>query len=110
MCIRDRTLILSVAAGVGLFLVVAFLRMLLGIALPKLLVVFYGLIFVLAAFVPKEFLSVAFDSGGVTTGPITVPFIMALGCLLYTSRAFSDRGQKAVYGVRRVLCFKIEQR
>ena len=77
--IPNMTLILSVAAGVGLFLVVAFLRMLLGIALPKLLVVFYGLIFVLTAFVPKEFLSVAFDSGGVTTGPITVPFIMALG-------------------------------
>ena len=77
--IPNMTLILSVAAGVGLFLVVAFLRMLVGIALPKLLVVFYGLIFVLAAFVPKEFLSVAFDSGGVTTGPITVPFIMALG-------------------------------
>lgn len=77
--IPNMTLILSVAAGVGLFLVVAFLRMLLGIALPKLLVVFYGLIFVLSAFVPKEFLSVAFDSGGVTTGPITVPFIMALG-------------------------------
>ena len=77
--IPNMTLILSVAAGVGLFLVVAFLRMLLGIALPKLLVVFYGLIFVLAALVPKEFLSVAFDSGGVTTGPITVPFIMALG-------------------------------
>lgn len=77
--IPNMTLILSVAAGVGLFLVVAFLRMLVGIALPKLLVVFYGLIFVLAAFVPKEFLSVAFDFGGVTTGPITVPFIMALG-------------------------------
>mgnify|MGYP002749616308 FL=1 len=77
--IPNMTLILSVAAGVGLFLVVAFLRMLLSIALPKLLVVFYGLIFVLAAFVPKEFLSVAFDSGGVTTGPMTVPFIMALG-------------------------------
>lgn len=40
--IPNMTLILSVAAGVGLFLVVAFLRMLLGIALPKLLVVFYG--------------------------------------------------------------------
>ena len=77
--IPNMTLILSVAAGVGFFLIVAFLRMLLGIALPKLLVVFYGLIFVLAAFVPKEFLAVAFDSGGVTTGPITVPFIMALG-------------------------------
>ena len=77
--IPNITLILSVAAGVGFFLVVAFLRMLLSVALPKLLVVFYALIFVLAAFVPKEFLAVAFDSGGVTTGPITVPFIMALG-------------------------------
>ena len=77
--IPNMTLILSVAAGVGFFLVVAFLRMLLSIALPKLLVVFYALIFVLAVFVPKEFLAVAFDSGGVTTGPITVPFIMALG-------------------------------
>ena len=77
--IPNRTLILSVAAGVGLFLVLSFLRMLIGIALPRLLVVFYALIFVLAAFVPKEFLAVAFDSGGVTTGPMTVPFIMALG-------------------------------
>ena len=56
-----------------------FLRMLIGVALPKLLVLFYGLIFLLATFVPKEFLAVAFDSGGVTTGPMTVPFIMALG-------------------------------
>ena len=77
--IPSGTLILSVAAGVGLFLVFAFLRMLIGIALPKLLVLFYGIIFLLAAFVPKEFLAVAFDSGGVTTGPMTVPFIMALG-------------------------------
>ena len=76
--IPNRTLILSVAAGVGLFLVFAFLR-LIGISLPKLLVLFYGMIFLLAAFVPKEFLAVAFDSGGVTTGPMTVPFIMALG-------------------------------
>ena len=58
---------------------VAFLRMLLGVALPPLLVAFYGIVFVLAAFVPREFLAVAFDSGGVTTGPMTVPFIMALG-------------------------------
>jgi len=77
--IPSGTLILSVAAGVGLFLVFAFLRMLIGVALPKLLLLFYGLIFLLAAFVPKEFLAVAFDSGGVTTGPMTVPFIMALG-------------------------------
>ena len=79
LSIPNMTLILSVAAGVGLFLTFAFLRMLLGISLPRMLVVFYGLVFLLAVFVPREFLAVAFDSGGVTTGPMTVPFIMALG-------------------------------
>ena len=73
------TLILAVACGVGVFLVIALLRMLFGIALPKLLIFFYLIVFVLAFFVPKNFQSVAFDSGGVTTGPMTVPFIMALG-------------------------------
>ena len=55
------------------------LRILFGIALPPLLFSFYILVFVLAMFVPENFLAVAFDSGGVTTGPMTVPFIMALG-------------------------------
>ena len=63
----------------GIFLVVALLRMLLGISLPPLLIVCYIIVFVLSIFVPKDFLAVAFDSGGVTTGPMTVPFIMALG-------------------------------
>lgn len=76
--IPNRTLILSVAAGVGLFLVFAFLRMLIGILLPRLLVLFYGIIFLLAAFVPREFLAVAFDSGGVTTGPMTATFLLPL--------------------------------
>lgn len=85
--IPNMTLILSVAAGVGIFLVMAFLRMLLGIPLPRLLVIFYAAIFLLAAFVPKEFLAVAFDSGGVTTGPMTVPFIMAMGVGLASVRS-----------------------
>ena len=72
-------LILSVACGVGVFLVVSLLRMLFSIALPPLLVGCYAVVFLLAFFVPPEFLAVAFDAGGVTTGPITVPFIMALG-------------------------------
>ena len=49
--IPNMTLILSVAVGVGIFLVMAFLRMLLGIPLPRLLVIFYAAIFLLAAFV-----------------------------------------------------------
>ena len=79
--IPNMTLILSVAVGVGIFLVMAFLRMLLGIPLPRLLVIFYAAIFLLAAFVPKEFLAVAFDSGGVASGPMTATFLLpfALG-------------------------------
>ena len=77
--IPNLVLILTVAGGVGLFLSVALMRMLFSKALPPMLVVFYLLVFGLALFVPKEFLAVAFDSGGVTTGPMTVPFIMALG-------------------------------
>ncbi len=77
--IPNKVLILAVAAGVGLFLVVALLRMLFSIPLPPLLVGFYAVVFLLAALAPKDFLAVAFDSGGVTTGPMTVPFIMAFG-------------------------------
>ena len=77
--IPNMTLILAVAAGVGAFLVIALLRMLFGIALHYLLLVFYGIVFLLTFFVPADFLSIAFDSGGVTTGPMTVPFIMAFG-------------------------------
>lgn len=77
--VPDRVLIFTVAAGVGFFLVVSFLRILFGWNLSWLLIGFYIVVFALAAFVPDAFLAVAFDSGGVTTGPITVPFIMALG-------------------------------
>ncbi len=77
--VPNAVLILAVAAGVGILLVVALLRMLLRVALPPMLLLFYAVVFALAAFVPKDFLAVAFDSGGVTTGPMTVPFIMAFG-------------------------------
>ena len=72
-------LILSVSLGVGAFLVVAMLRILFGVKLKYLLLGFYIIAFTLAIFVNPDFWSVAFDSGGVTTGPMTVPFIMALG-------------------------------
>ncbi len=77
--VPNMVLILSVAVGVGAFLVLALLRMLMTIPLPPLLLGFYLAVFVLAFFIPGDFLSIAFDSGGVTTGPMTVPFIMALG-------------------------------
>ena len=87
--VPDIVLILSVAAGVGLFLVAAMLRMLFGVPLKYFLFAFYGVVFILAFFIPRSFLAVAFDAGGVTTGPMTVPFIMAFG--LGVSAIRSDR-------------------
>ncbi len=77
--IPNMVLILTVAVGVGLFLMLAQIRIHKQIPLSYLLVFFYVIIFILAFIIPKNLVPVSFDSGGVTTGPITVPFIMALG-------------------------------
>lgn len=76
-------LIAVVGVGVGLFLIVAMIKTIFQIELYKLLIVFYSLVFLLAIILSitgkADFLAVAFDSGGATTGAITVPFIMAFG-------------------------------
>ena len=77
--IPSATLIISISLGVGLFLMIAILRILLQIPLQTLLLGLYGLVFILAFFAPPDFLAIAFDAGGVTTGPMTVPFIMSFG-------------------------------
>jgi hypothetical protein len=77
--VPNMTLILTVAVGVGVFLLIAVLRIFLKIRLSLLLIVFYAIVFVIAKFTPRSFIPVAFDSGGVTTGPMTVPFILAMG-------------------------------
>ncbi len=80
-------LIMTVAVGVGLFLALAIVRIRYKISLSMLLIVCYLALILVSAFVPKEFLAVAFDSGGVTTGPMTVPFIMAMGVGLASVRS-----------------------
>ena len=85
--IKSIVLILAVAAGVGLFLALSVIRIRYKMSLSLLLIILYGLVIVLSFFVPKNFLAVAFDSGGVTTGPMTVPFIMALGVGLASLRS-----------------------
>ena len=77
--ISSTVLLLTVGVGVGLFMAVCMLRIVTGANLRWLLIGCYALIFLLAAFSDPDFLGIAFDSGGVTTGPMTVPFIMALG-------------------------------
>ncbi len=85
--VPNLTLILTVAIGVGIFLAVAIMRILLRISLSKILIVLYAVLLLASFFVPKNFLAVGFDSGGVTTGPMTVPFIMALGVGLASVRS-----------------------
>jgi len=87
--VPSTVLIAAVAAGVAVFLALALLRMLFRIPLSALLVGLYLLTFLLTLPAPEEFLCVAFDSGGVTTGPMTVPFIMAMGVGISAIR--SDR-------------------
>ena len=77
--IPKATLLLTVGVGVGLFLALAMLRMLFAVSLRTLLLICYALVFALAFFLDPDMLPLSFDAGGVTTGPMTVPFIMALG-------------------------------
>ena len=90
--IPNRVLIYTVAVGVGVFAAIAVVRVLYSLNLAKMLTVFYSLLFLLTLFTPREFLAVAFDAGGVTTGPVTVPFIMAMGVGLSAARSDSSSG------------------
>lgn len=85
--IPNLTLIVTVGIGVAVFLSLAVLRIVFKIKLSTLLMILYPLLICFAFFVPQDFIAVAFDSGGVTTGPITVPFIMALGVGLSSIRS-----------------------
>ena len=89
-------LIITVAVGVGIFLTLAMLRILLKIRLSILLIVFYVAAFILSIFVSPEFWAVSFDSGGVTTGPMTVPFIISLGVGVASIR---KKGQDDSFGL-----------
>ncbi len=81
-----------IAAGVGIFLLIAMLRVIMQIALPLLLIGFYILVFAVCSFIDPAFVGVAFDSGGAITGPITVPFIMAMG--IGVASAVKKRGDE----------------
>ena len=84
--IPNAVLIWTVAAGVGLFLSAAVLRILLRVDLSVILIGLYIVVIAFSFVVPKDFLAVAFDAGGVTTGPVTVPFIMTIGAGLVSLR------------------------
>lgn len=96
--INNFALLVTVGIGVGFFLAVCMIRIITGIKLRWLLIAFYAVIFILAAFTDDRFLSIAFDSGGVTTGPMTVPFILALGVGVSNIRS-DDKAEADSFGL-----------
>ncbi len=92
-------LIICIALGVGLFVVFGVIRTLRGARLNVLFLAFYAIVFALAGIVNPKFLPIAFDSGGVTTGPVTVPFIMAFGVGLASSKSHGDRNGEDGFGL-----------
>lgn len=97
--VNPLALIASVGVGVGLFLMLAVLRIVTKTDLTAMLLFFYMLMFAFASLLVvqggKAFLPLAFDSGGVTTGPITVPFIMALGIGIAQTIGGRNSGQNS---------------
>jgi len=77
--VPDLAIILAISIGVGCALVTAFLRILFQWPLSFLLIGCYLSAFILSVFTNQDFTSIAWESGAVTTGPIMVPFVMALG-------------------------------
>ena len=93
--VNSLVLILAVSAGVGVFLLIAMLRIVFHISLSWLLIGFYIAAFTLCFFVSHDFWALAFDSGGVTTGPMTVPFIMSIGAGVAGIRATKEEHDDA---------------
>ena len=97
--ISSTLLITFVGVGVGIFLVLAVLKIVAKVSLSRMLLFFYMLLFAFAALVAVEgngaLLPVSFDSGGVTTGPITVPFIMALGTGIANALGGKNAGENS---------------
>ena len=72
-------LIITIALGVGLFLALALLKTLLNWDFTVLILILYAIVFIATLFVDNKYFALSFDSGGVTTGALTVPFILAFG-------------------------------
>ena len=96
--ISNLTLILTISLGVGICLLIASLRSMFGIDLNKLLIFSFIIIFILMFFVPSDFIPIAFDSGGVTTGTISIPFIITLGIGLTTNR-IDKKARESSFGL-----------
>ncbi|MBD5552997.1 MAG: DUF1538 domain-containing protein [Desulfovibrio sp.] len=97
--IEPLALVGMIAVGVGLFVALALARIVFQISLRLMLAAFYVAVFICAAFTAPAFLGIAFDAGGATTGPMTVPFILALGIGVASVRAGGQNDSFGLIGI-----------
>ena len=91
--ISKQIVVVMIALGVAIFVALAMLRVFLKVPIQYIILGGYVFCFILAIFTPQTFFALSFDASGVTTGPMTVPFILALGVGLTSvlgSRSSSD--------------------
>ncbi|HHT01433.1 MAG TPA: DUF1538 domain-containing protein [Firmicutes bacterium] len=91
--ISNYILVYTVALGVGIFVALSIFKIVLGIPLKYILFACYVGIFILSLFTPAHYVPVSFDSGGVTTGPLTAPFLMSLGVGITSILTFKNKAQ-----------------
>lgn len=87
-----------VSLGIGVLLALAFYRIVMNVSLKLILVVLYGIIFILAMFVEAPFIIIAFDASGATTGVLAVPFILALALGISHLKRDSHAGEQDSFG------------
>lgn len=96
--IPNMLIILLVSLGVGAFLMISLWRIIKGISINKILFIGYGIVLILLYFTPSSFMALSFDAGGVTTGPMSVPFLLALG-YGFTSMQSDKKGRNDTFGL-----------
>lgn len=96
--INRYSILLVVSTGVGIMVAIGFFRILYDFKMSKLFTILYALIIVLSLFVSEEFLAIAFDSSGATTGAMTTPFFLALALGVSRLKG-SDKAEEDSFGM-----------
>lgn len=93
------SIVVVVSIGIGLLLFTGFIRILYNISISIMLTVIYIFIFLLSLFVSPEYLAIAFDASGATTGALTVPFVLALGTGISALKKDSKDSEEDSFGL-----------
>lgn len=97
--ISSMSILVIVSIGMAIMLALGFLRIVYNVQLYKMLSVLYGIVFALAIFTSPEFLAIAFDASGATTGVLAVPFILALGLGVSALKKDSKASEEDSFGL-----------